>query len=79
MSAIIRISDDAKSKIAAIAEASGASMTDVVDEAIDALERKRFFDSLERRYAELRRDPEAWAEIEAERRDWDVTLRDDLE
>jgi hypothetical protein len=43
-------------------------MTKVLDEAIDALERKIFFDAFNRRYQELRDDTEAWAEIERERR-----------
>jgi hypothetical protein len=30
-------------------------------------------------YAELRADPEAWAELEAERRLWDATLMDGLD
>lgn len=42
-------------------------MTELLDDAVDALERKLFFDELNARYAELRNDPEAWAEIRAER------------
>jgi len=43
-------------------------MTRVVDDAVEALERKVFFDDLNRRYQELRDDPEAWAQVEEERR-----------
>lgn len=43
-------------------------MTDLVDEAVEALERRIFFDVLNQRYRELRADPGAWAEIETERR-----------
>ncbi|HEX9506144.1 MAG TPA: hypothetical protein VGA62_09085 [Acidimicrobiia bacterium] len=42
-------------------------MTELLDEAADALERRLFFDQLSTRYAELRGDRNAWAEIEAER------------
>lgn len=42
-------------------------MTELLDEAADALERRLFFDQLATRYAELRGDPEVWAEIEVER------------
>ncbi len=42
-------------------------MTRVLDEAVDALERRVFFDRLNRRYGELGQDDEARAEIEAER------------
>jgi thymidylate kinase len=43
-------------------------MTRVLDDAVDALERRVFFERFNRRYQELRDDSEAWAEIEAERR-----------
>jgi len=62
-----------------MAQKSGQPMTDVLDEAVKQLERKRFFDEMNRRYAELREDPEAWAEIEAERAEWDATLMDNLD
>lgn len=42
-------------------------MTQLLDEAADALERKLFFEQLNERYDELRGDPDAWAEVEAER------------
>ncbi len=43
-------------------------MTRVLDEAVDALERRVFFDLLNRRYAALQQDAEARAGIDAERR-----------
>ncbi len=43
-------------------------MTRILDDAVEALERRIFFVSFNRRYQELRDDPEAWAEIERERR-----------
>jgi hypothetical protein len=42
-------------------------MTQLLDEAADALERRLFFDQLSARYEALRADPQAWGEIEAER------------
>jgi hypothetical protein len=42
-------------------------MTELLDEAAEALERRLFFDQFSSRYAELRNDRESWAEIEAER------------
>jgi len=42
-------------------------MTELLDEAADALERRLFFEQFSSRYAELRGDSRAWAEIEAER------------
>jgi hypothetical protein len=43
-------------------------MTKVLDDAVEALERKVFFDTFNQRYQKLREDPEAWADIEQERR-----------
>jgi hypothetical protein len=42
-------------------------MTRVLDDAVEALERKVFFETFNRRYQEIRDDPETWAEIEQER------------
>lgn len=42
-------------------------MSQLVDEAADALERRVFFDQLSARYEDLRADPAAWREVEAER------------
>jgi hypothetical protein len=43
-------------------------MTRVLDDAVEALERRIFFDTFNRRYQELRDDAEASAEIDEERR-----------
>ncbi len=42
-------------------------MTQLLDDAADALDRQVFFDRLSSRWDELRVDVEAWAELEAER------------
>lgn len=42
-------------------------MTQLVDDAVDALERRVFFDQLSTRYEVLRADSAAWSEIESER------------
>jgi hypothetical protein len=54
--------------LAPLAASAGRPMTRVVDEAVGALERRVFFDLLNRRYRELQQDTEARAEIERERR-----------
>ena len=51
-------------------------MTQLLDDAADALERRLFYEQLSRRYAELRNDPVAWADIEAERFTESGALRD---
>lgn len=67
MSTTIRVAEKTRDRFAAMARATGRPMTELLDEAADALERRLFFDQLTSRYAELRDDREAWAEIEAER------------
>jgi hypothetical protein len=51
-------------------------MSQLVDEAADALERRVFFDQFSTRYEALRADPQAWREIEAERTAESNALRD---
>ncbi len=62
--------------MASLAKATGKPMTDLLDEALDGLERKVFFDTLNARYRELRAEPGAWAAIEAEREADQDALRD---
>ena len=68
MSTTIRVSEETRDRIASLASATGRPMTRILDDAVEALERRIFFASFNRRYQELRDDPEAWAEIEQERR-----------
>jgi len=53
-------------------------MTELLDDAADALERRVFFDRFAARYAELRHDANAWGEIEAERAQDSSSLSDHL-
>ena len=62
-----------------LAKQTGQTMMDVLDKALDAYRRKLFFEQLNAGYAELRADPEAWAEHLAERKLWDSTLMDGLD
>lgn len=76
MSTTIRVSEKTRDRLASLADAMGRPMTRVLDEAVDALERKMFFDTFNRRYEELRSDSEAWAEIERERQAEERAVRD---
>lgn len=67
MSTTIRVSEPTRDRFARLAQATGRPMSQLVDEAADALERRVFFDELSSRYDVLRADPDAWSEIEAER------------
>jgi len=67
MSTTMRVSEATRQRFSRLADTTGRPMTQLLDEAVDALERRVFFDQLSARYDELRGDAEAWAQIEAER------------
>jgi predicted transcriptional regulator len=69
MSTTIRVSEKTRDRFARLSDATGRPMTQLLDEAADALERRVFFDQLGARYDELRRDQSAWAALQAERGD----------
>ncbi|MGO9961346.1 MAG: hypothetical protein ACLP50_36130 [Solirubrobacteraceae bacterium] len=61
------MSEQTRDRFARLADATGRPMTQLLDEAVDALERRVFFDQFSARYDALRTDSGAWGEIEAER------------
>ena len=67
MSTTIRVSEHTRDRFAELARETGRPMTELVEEAADALERRIFFDRLSTRYAELRRDDKERQSIESER------------
>jgi predicted transcriptional regulator len=67
MSTTIRVTEDTRDRFARLAKATGRPMTQLLDDAADALERRLFFDQLAVRYAELRQDSGIWHDIERER------------
>jgi hypothetical protein len=75
----VRISEASHQLLKELAEQTGQTMMDVLDKALDAYRRKLFFEQMNVGYAELRADPEAWAEHLAERKLWDATLMDGLD
>jgi predicted transcriptional regulator len=67
MSTTIRVSGPTRDRFARLAQETGRPMSQLVDEAADALERRVFFDQLATGYEALRADSDAWRAIEAER------------
>jgi hypothetical protein len=51
-------------------------MSQLLDEAADALERRIFFDRLSAGYDRLRQTPRVWTEVQAEREAESKALRD---
>jgi predicted transcriptional regulator len=76
MSTTIRVSERTRDRFARLAEATGRPMTQLVDEAADALERRVFFDQFSAGYEALRADRAASSEIESERARESGALRD---
>lgn len=74
----VRISGGAHKTLKELAASDARSMQALLDEAIEALRRKRFLERVNQAYAELRRDATAWSAVEAERQEWDSALLDGL-
>lgn len=75
----IPISESSHRMLRELAEQTGQSAAEILDQALDTYRRKVFFEQLNAGYAELRADPQAWAEELAERQLWDATLMDGLD
>lgn len=75
----VRIRAETHAKLRSIAEKTGQTMPEVLEQAIEVLRRKQIFDAANRAYLALRAAPDAWAVEEAERTAWDSTLSDGQE
>jgi hypothetical protein len=75
----VRISPRSKAVLRTLAKQEGKPMQAVLDEAIEHYQRDKFLDEVNAAYADLRNDPKAWKEEQAERALWDKTLNDGLE
>ena len=75
----VRISEHSRECLKQLAEQSGQTMMNVLDQAIDAYRRKLLLEQINAGYAELRSDTTAWAEHVAERQGWDTALADGLD
>ena len=59
-----------------LATQAGRSQMEIVHEALELYRRQQLLAAMNRDYAAMRRDTEAWNEEMAERDVWDVTLGD---
>ena len=76
---MLRVTSKTHDTLRAIAKEKGSSMQQVVEEAVERYRRQLILDETNAAYAALRKDPKAWAEVEAEQAAWDVTLHDGSE
>ncbi len=75
----VRITCEAHEKLRAMADEDEVSLTEALDRLIEAQRRKRFLEALNRDYAALRADKEAWREFQEEVALWENMLMDGLE
>lgn len=75
----VRISRRTRDIIQELAQSSGQSMQDIMEEAIAAYQGRQLLEATNAAYATFKDNPEAWLELQEERADWDATLDDGLE
>ena len=74
----VRISSRAHKALKELATNDARPMQALLDEAVEALRRKRFLERTNEAFAGLRKDAAAWSALEGERKEWDSTLLDGL-
>ena len=75
----IRVKAETHVKLKTMAQQTGQSMPDVLEQAVESLRRQRMIEDTNRAYAALRHDAEAWNAALAERAAWYTTLDDALD
>lgn len=75
----IRASSETRAALNEMARASGLSMVQVLERAVEAYRRQQKLEALNAAYATLYSAPEAWRELDDERTAWDATISDGLE
>ncbi len=69
-STTIRLPVELRERLRKVSQDRHASLTDTLRDALEALRREEFYESLARSEAELRADPAAWSEYLAEAEMW---------
>jgi predicted transcriptional regulator len=78
-STTIRVRKEIYDAIKSLARQRNEKIQDVIEQAVKEYKKKKFFEELNAGYAKLKKDSGDWTEEAAERKDWEVTLRDGLE
>ncbi len=77
-STTVRVTDHTHEVLRELAAATGESLQQVLEQAVERYRRERFFADLHAAYARLQADPAAWEAELAERADLEGTLADGL-
>ena len=75
----VDISETSRDLLHDLAAKTGQTASEVIDKALESYRRQVFFDKLNAGYAELRSNPEAWSEFQADQKEWDTTAMDGLD
>jgi hypothetical protein len=75
----VRVSPKARQRLRELAEQTGKTMQEILDQAVEDYRRKVFLEAVNNAYAALRADPVAWAQVEEERRSMAGSLMDGLD
>ncbi|HRN68357.1 MAG TPA: ribbon-helix-helix protein, CopG family [Promineifilum sp.] len=75
----VRISRKTRDIIQEMAQTSGRSMQDIMEEAIAAYQGRQLLEATNAAYAVLKDNPGTWRELQEERAEWDAALNDGLE
>ncbi len=79
MSETVNVSMKAMGRLRELARWQGLSLEAALEAAIKGDYDAKFWEYVEKGYAAMRTDPEVWAEVERERREFDGTLMDGLD
>ena len=75
----VRIRESTREQLREIERLTGAGPTEAVARAVDSFRRSIILADTDIAYAEIRKDPNAWVDVEEERAAWDRTLADGLD
>lgn len=75
----IRVDQPTHETLVQLSKERDEKMSALLAEAVRDLKRKLFMQALNAEYAQLRANPEEWAEVRRERELWDAALADGLE
>jgi predicted transcriptional regulator len=76
---VVRVSENTHAKLKEISQATGDTISNILEKAVENYRRKEFLKKTNKAYAKLKEDKEKWEEELSERKDWGSTLLDGLE
>ncbi len=72
----VQVSRSTHGTLREMADRTGETMTEIVDQAVRDYRRRRFWAEYHAAYAAIQADPQAWAELQGEVESWDTTAAD---